>query len=358
MADLLLTVNGSRYGGWKEIHVTRNMEAICGGFTLAVSDRWAKQEEPWSIREGDACSLSIDGTTIITGYVDSRRISYNADGHTIQVSGRDKAADLVDSSAYLPGKWQFFNQSALEIAKAVAAPFGVPVRLASGVTLPKAQAKFPINPGETAFEVIDRACRLAGVLPVSDGLGGIVLIRSSTARASSELVEGVNILSADGAFDHEGRFYRYICLGQHTGDDELSGEAASSVQASAYDKNVRQARVLVVRPEGIVTTAGAKSRAEWEASVHAARGGTVDVTVQGWTQANGSLWQFNTLVRLRSPLLGIDGDMLITQVTYDLDDNGGTRTRISMKRPNAYTPEPAPEDGGVGTDLWDIADED
>lgn len=362
MNSVALTVNGTSYGGWKAIQVTRGMEAVCGGFSLGVSDRWATQQVPWDIREGDACAVAINGATVITGYVDARRIGYDATDHTIQITGRDKAADLVDGSAYLPGRWQFFGQSALEIAKAVAAPFGVTVRLAAGVTLPKPQAKFTINPGETAFEVLDRACRLAGVLPVSDGAGGVVLTRATTARAATELVQGGNILSADGAFDHEQRFHRYVVAGQHAGDDDFYGAAASGVEASAYDNSVRRARILVVRPEGIVTTEGAKKRAEWEASVRAARAGAVDVTVQGWTQGDGSLWPFNALVRLRSPLLGIDGDMLICQVTYELDDQGGTRTRLSLKRPNAYQPEPVPEKdaeaAGVGADPWGVADED
>jgi prophage tail gpP-like protein len=96
-----------------------------------------------------------------------------------------------------------------------------------------------------------------------------------------------------------------------------------------------------VRAEGNVTPAQAKQRAEWEAIVRAGRAYTASVTVQGWT-VGGRPWPVNALVRLRSPSLEIDSDMLITEATYSLDD-GGSRTVLSLKRPDAFMPEPVIE---------------
>lgn len=345
MPNLTLTVNGAKYGGWKSIVVTRGIDAICGGFDLAVSDRYPSSFPSSVIREGDECAVHIDAAQIIKGYVDSRRISYDATTHTFGVTGRDKAADLVDSSAIIDKKWQFKNQSVLAIVKAIAGAYGIAVALAPGVVIDTQPKQFSINPGESAFEAIDRICRIAAVLPVSDGNGGIFLTRGqAVARAATELVEGVNILSADASYDLSDRFYKYIVAGQHSGSDDLNGAEASAVEGIAYDRAVRPTRSLMVRAEGIVTRATAKKRAEWEASVRAARGGSVTVRVQGWQQQNGIVWPVNSLVKLRSPLLGIDSDMLISEASYSLDDSSGTTTTLTLKRPEAYLPEPAGDD--------------
>ena len=60
--------------------------------------------------------------------------------------------------------------------------------------------------------------------------------------------------------------------------------------------------------------------------------------VQGWTQADGSIWPVNALVPVRDPWLGIDGDMLIVQAEHGLSSSGST-TALSLRRPEAFLPE-------------------
>lgn len=355
MADLRLIVNGRAYGGWKEIQVTRGIASIAGSFTLSVSERWNGQEEPWPIVEEDECEVQIDGETLITGYVDRRELAYAAQTHTLTIAGRDRTGDLVDCSAVLD-TWEFLSVPVLRIVERVARPFGIAVSMEGGVTVPKPPVKFTVNPGDSAHEVIDRACRLAGLLPRSDGRGGLILGRAGSARTTTALVEGQNILSARASIDASHRFRRYLVSGQHPGSEEFFGEAAAAVQAEARDENVRRsARVLMVRAEGNATPEYAQQRANWEAAVRAARAGTVRIEVQGWTQGDGSLWPVNARVQLRSPFLGIDGEMLITEATYRLSEASGTQTELTLMRPDAFLPEPVlPE----FTDPWSIADDD
>ncbi len=339
-----LRVNGKEYGGWKTVSITRGIEAIAGSFDLGVSERWVADSEPWPIFEEDECVVVIGSTPVITGYVDRRSLSYSASAHTLTVAGRDKTGDLVDCSANPSlGKWEFKGISVLKFAQKIAAPYGITVTLQPGLTdsrLPKPPKKLSIDPGDTAFSAIENACRLAGLLPVSDGAGGLVLTRAGSLRASTDLVEGENILEASADFDHSGRFRHYKVLGQHKGTDDFNGVSASSVKGTAEDLNVsRSARTLIIRPEASVTVEHAKTRAQWEATTRAARAGAVSVTVQGWTMGNGTVWPVNALVRVRSPLIGVDGNMLITEANYTAGE-GGTLTRLTLKRPTAFLPEP------------------
>jgi prophage tail gpP-like protein len=340
--DLRLSVGGRDYGGWKTVRVTRGIESVAGSFELGVSDRWAGQDPPtpWPIAEEDECALTIDGVPVITGYVDRRSLSYGPEEHTLSVGGRDRTGNLVDCSAVLT-EWEFQGISLLTLAQRLAKPFGVKVTLQAGLTLPRLGTKLTVDPGDTAFDALERACRMAGVLPVSDGAGGLLLTRAGSRRATTALVEGANILAASGEFDGAGRFRKYIVRGQRPGTSEDFGLGATSVTGTASDQNVRRSeRVLIVRAEQSITPELARKRAEWEATIRAGRADAVSVTVQGWTQGDGSLWPVNALVPIESPYLGVKGEMLITQAVHSLDDRSGTKTDLSLKRPDAFVPAP------------------
>lgn len=385
MPDVRLTVNGREYAGWTDVIITRGIEAIAGTFSLKVSDRW-QEATPWPIAPEDECTVAVDRTTLITGYVDSRVLGLQTGGHSLQVSGRDKAAALVDNSAVL-SHWEFSNIGVLEFCQKVAAPFGVGVSLQDGITdiaisttprgvrskgraggaptsvgsagksssmtIGKPIAQLKINPGESAFEAIEDACRMAGVLAVSDGFGNIVLTRGGgRLRATTELVEGQNILSAEATFDATKRYRTYIVSGQSQGSDETSGLAAASVKGTAEDAGVtRAARVLLIRPERGCTLAFARQRAAWEATVRKARAMTATVTVQGWTQSAGALWPINTLVGVRCPRLGLADDMLITEATYRISSESGTTTELKVVDKDAFIPEPVLKPSGRGSGL-------
>jgi prophage tail gpP-like protein len=337
-------VNGRDYSGWKSVRVTRGIEAISGSFELEIAERWAGQDLLWPLEEEDHCQVLIGDKAVITGFVDSAGISYGAQEHTFSVAGRDLAGAMVDCSAALK-HWEWLNVGVLELARHLAEPFGIKVSMQPGLQEPWRIPKVAVDPGDTAFDALERACRLAGVLPISDGAGGVLLTRAGAARATTALVEGVNILGASADFDASGRFRRYIVMGQQQGTDHVAGADAAWVRAEAEDLGVvRSSRVLIVRAEGNVTPASAKLRAEWEAKVRAARATGVTVVVQGWTQADGTpdgtLWPVNARVPIRSKLLGLDGEMLITQAMHTLDEHSGALTHLSLKRPDAFLPEP------------------
>lgn len=374
MGDVRLEVNGSEYGGWTDVRVTRGIEAIASSFDLSVSERWDNQSQPWPINEEDECVLSIDGETLITGYVDVRGMKIAPEAHTLSISGRSRAGALVDNSAVLK-QWEFANVGVLEIVTKLAAEFNIAVALQDGISdtavsstarpatskgsrgggapssvgsagksssmkIGKPNTKIAINPGESPFEVIDRICRTVGVLPVSDSFGGIVLTRAGGVKATTSLVEGVNIISGESTNSAAGRYRRYIVQGQSAGSDDLFGQAAAAVQAEAADNNVRRTeRVLLVRPDGVVSIAFAKQRAAWEATVRAARSASASVVVQGWTQDDGTLWPFNAIAQVKSASLGLNGLMLITEVTHETSDKG-TTTQLKLTRPDAFIPEP------------------
>jgi prophage tail gpP-like protein len=274
---------------------------------------------------------------VIDGFVDRRSISVSATSRDLAYSGRDKSAALVDCSVELD-HWTFRDATVFDVAKKVAEPFGIRVSIQAGIELLKAPRKLVVSPGDAAFSVISKAAEASGVLVVSDGKGGLLLTRSGANRATP-LIEGKNIIAASVDFDGTDRFHRYAVVSQVGGTDESPG-GATRVKAQATDQGVRRTdRVLLIRPESGLTTAYARQRADWEARIRAARSETANVTVLGWKQPNGELWPVNALVKVTCHSIGIDGEMLISQVTHSIGDSGEL-TQLRLVRPDAFTPEP------------------
>ena len=355
--NLSLIVNGVTYGGWKSIRVTQSMESIAGSFDLDVSDRWGPAD-PWPIAEFDECEVQINGLTVIDGYVSGRKLGGSSGTRTLSYRGRDRAAELVDCSVLVPdastkgNKWTYRNLDLAAFAAQIAKQHDIKVSVQPGLAL----SKVPVlvaHPGETGFEALKRAAGDTGALIVSDTAGGIVITGPGTTRATA-LIEGVNIKAADIDYDASSRFHTYLVSSQPPGNDDAFGEA-TRVQAQATDADVpRAGRVLLIRPDKGMDTATARRRADWEARVRAAKSASATITVRGWEQStDGALWKINTLARVQAPrLIGVDGDMLISQVDFTVDDSGGQITQLHIVRPDAFTPEPHQQAAVSGEGAW------
>ncbi|PMZ30019.1 baseplate protein, partial [Pseudomonas sp. GW247-3R2A] len=66
---------------------------------------------------------------------------------------------------------------------------------------------------------------------------------------------------------------------------------------------------------------------------------TVTYVVQGWRQSNGQLWRHNMIVRVIDPIIGMDRDMLISRITYTLNEQG-MLAKLEVGPPESFEPEP------------------
>lgn len=332
-----LLVGGQVYAGWEEVGVTRAMDGAAGGFTLQVADRWSANSRPWEIQPGDICEVRLGGETVITGYVDLARPSFSRTSHSIEVQGRDRSADLVDCSAvHDPDEWRDIDF--LELANILGAPFGVTARAEVDVGAPFTLVK--LDQGETVLEALARHAKMRRLLVMPDGQGNLVITRAGTARAEVELAQGGNILDARGTLDWSERFSQYAVKGQANFGEETDPEAEAHVLGQAKDAYINRYRPLLITAETDANPLSAQQRAEWEATTRLGMSTQAEITVQGWRQReSGPLWQPNTLVRVRSRWLRMDGEMLVRQVAFG-KSNGGTTTTLSLVSPLAYEPEP------------------
>ena len=376
---LTLLVGGTEYHGWTTAGARLSLETISGEFDLSVVDKWQGRDIRWPIRRGDACELRAGEDVLITGYVDKSNPAISAADRALSVSGRDATGDLVDCSAVQsPDQWS--GRTLEEIARILCAPFNISVtaETATGKPFPI----FKLQPGETGFAAIERLCRQRGVLAISDGHGGL-LITAPGKGGHIELVleEGKNILEISGEFDDSDRFSEYIIKGQQSGVSAAKGggtpkglegaeiiggeekaskspdtakRAAAPASGRATDSGVTRYRPLVIVAEGEASGQSPQTRAEWEATVRAARATQISVKVQGLRavmpgEEGGQIWLPNYTVRVISETLEIDDVLLIKDCAYSQAESG-TITELGLTRPDAFVllPEVPPAEGGKG----------
>jgi prophage tail gpP-like protein len=191
-----------------------------------------------------------------------------------------------------------------------------------------------------------------------------LLTRTGVRRVVGAAIErgvGGNVVSAGFVRSMEERYSTYIFKSQVACTDDVNGGAASP-RSTVTDAGVDRYRPLVVErdTQGRSSSGGQftsekvthdlMEAAEWERNTRA--GKAIQLTYEiknptepsrSWEEAPGSglLWEPNTIVVVRDPRYSLDGEFLIVEVRFSLD-NGGTRTTMRLTAPEAYQPKKPP----------------
>lgn len=335
-----LTVNEMEYGGWKSVEITADLERQFRTFKLDITWQWPGQTVDLPIKPGDPCEVKVGKDLLLTGYVFKAPIRYDGRQISLTIEGSSKTQDLVDCAARnLPNQWQ--QQPLLSIVQDLAREYSLTV--VNEIPETSRLTKHTIVPGETVFQSIDRLLSLLRVFSTDDAQGRLVLAKpGSGGRASDALELGKNILSANAPMDFSQVFSEYRVIGQQKGSDAKSGAAASEVESTAADLSFKRRRTTVINEGTQLTFELAQQRAQWESATRMGRAQTTTYQVQGWRQSNGDLWRHNTLVRVKDPVLGFDGDMLISRVTYSLSAQGSVTT-LQVAPAHTFDANPSPQ---------------
>jgi prophage tail gpP-like protein len=328
-------VRGKVLSDWKSVSVSRSLDTASGQFEISSPAR-----APYPLAPGDAVEIYAGEDLLLRGHADLVERSIGSSEAGVRIAGRDNTADLVDcSAADNPSEWADILLPAL--VRSIAFPFNVAV---DDLSAPKAPFEiFHLRPGDTAWALIERACRLRGVLCYSDGTGRLVLREPGRDISEFELVLGDNLSAARFTGDDSQRFSTYTVRGQRTGSDAAFGDIVARVEGSATDAGARGGRHLVVIAESTVTNQTAQERAQWEASVRAANAVRFDATLKDWrkdpSDSKSPLWAINELVAVRAAELSMDGYLLVRTVTLTQDETGQS-AELSLVRRDAYQPQP------------------
>lgn len=338
-----VAIAGQLYGGWKSVEYLGSIEQGATCFSVSVTEQWAGQKTRRPIKPGSACKLLINGAPVVDGYVDDVDTDYDARDHAVKFPGRCRIGDLVDCAAVVDGDHEYLGLGLAEIAERIAKPYGVVVR--SEVDLGAPFTRFAIQPGETAWAAIERACRYRAVIPTGNGLGTLTLTRAGRGgRAAGRLVLGENIEHASGTFSYRERFSLVVVRGQQETVDGVDLDVSVTPEGRASDPSVGRYRPTVIVAEQAGGDVSFADRAAWQVRFARGRSRSVSYTTPTWRDAAGALWRKNTTIPVVDPYLGIDEELLIVEAGLVLDENGShANLRVAPKDAYDLLPEPEPE---------------
>lgn len=332
-----LVIAGQEFGGWKAVSIQAGIERQVRDFDLTITNRWPGNTEiPRRVHPGDACELFIGADKVLSGHVDATPVRYDGNSVEVGVRGRSKTADLVDCAAInSPGKW---SAAKIErIAADLAQPYGVQVSAQVDTGAPLTHA---IEQGETVFESIERMLKLRQQLATDDADGRLVFIEvGSAGQAGTALELGANILSCEAPLDFRDVYTEYVVKGQRPGSDDEFGATVARETATVTDDILNRRRVLVIKQGGEVTGTSAAERVRYERAHRKAMALAATYTVQGWRQADGTLWLHNMLVRVKDDAVGFDDEFVVAEIGYQLSD-AGMLTTLKVGPKDGYVNKP------------------
>lgn len=358
---ITIEVDGVRYNDFVSASATIQLDALSNSFKFATASDEAK---PLPFQGGEACKIFVDGVLQVTGFIEKVDVSTSDKDHSITMSGRDRTADIVDSTI---GAMSDLRApiTLSGICRAVIAHIGSDVQVFND-ELPEqafneAEDLAAPEPGTNAFEFLQKFARKRAVLLTSDANGNMIITKSSGLRVAARIVNRVrseenNVTTFSVGYDLTGLFRLYEAVGQmnpitlnKAGDTDLG--ALSAQGGGVSDLDVRAGRQFVFVPENPGANEQMKERATWEANVRRARSRTYGCTVHGFRNETGDLWTTNRLVKVIDEFAGIEGDMLINTVNFNFTNEEGSATTLTLVNRNAYTialTEPKADKTGVG----------
>ena len=365
-----LRSNGRELTGWTSVSITAGMTMACRSFNVGITYAWPQARDVISaVRMGDPVEVWIGADPVLTGYIFSTPLSYSSDSLTVSISGRSRTADVVDCS---PAAWlqreipqtaaaqwstarasapagqlisatslkaaQWKNQRIEQIAADLCAPYGVEVVLQTSTGDPV--TLHAIDPGETAFDSINRMLGVCQLFATDDPAGRLVITSPGAGgSAAGGLESGVNILTGSIQRDGSSLFSDYVVTGQRSGSDSAFGATTNQTIAAATDSRSSRFRLLALDQSGEATPDLCQRIANFEQRRRRALLQSVSYAVVGWRDARGRLWTPNTFVHVRDHFFDIDADLLLAEVSYSMSEQGCIAT-LNLAPVEAFEAEP------------------
>jgi len=348
---ITIQVDNREYEGFTRAEVFTTLDTLSGTFSFETT---TLGPDKFPIKRRQACIVKVEGFTVLTGFVEIIEPSWAADKHTILIQGRDKTMDIIDS----------FVLKNLEISEKISLK-GLIERVLeeNNITGFKVINNVPdiedFEQGEIAstginsniFDFLKTFARKKRVFLITDGLGNIVINRSSGIRVSQEILNisdgprafSSNTISGSARYDDSKRFNTYTIKSQlnTTGTSMLGGlftnQNIVDQKNDALDSDIRLGRNLVVLAEQSTDDADLGKRAGWEANIRRIESALYTCKVQGhFRQGTKEIWRPDLLVKVQDDFASIDDILLIKSCRYSFTTDKGSTTELKLVDQDAY----------------------
>lgn len=339
-------VNGKTYSRVKQLDGFRSVDTFCGEIKLVTSE--APNNNSF-IKNDDLVEVFLDSVSVFAGYVETIADSLDAGSHGISYTGRDKIADLIDSSVpenvtSLEGVSTFAElvqlcidglglTSEIKVIDEVGARFTDSNKLKSA------------SVDQTVESFLQDNARIVQVFLNTDGKGN-VLIRKPSGKAKTVLqnipgAKNNNIEKSSFVSDNSKRFYRYTVYSNSSLSDNKTTIKDLNNKGEAFDNEIRKTRIKNMVADKPMTNAECERAAIEQANIRRADSFQYNCQVAGFS-ANGELWEPGALVPVKDTPKGVVGEFQINSVKWSLNESGGETSVLDVTTPDKTEQEADP----------------
>ncbi len=323
MYNTEFTTGGVKISGFGIVSLKSSFYTLADSFVLVTSESSSEalSTAKSKIKANAECSISIDNELILTGYIDDVIPSYEGAKKVLEIHGRSKAGDMVDSMLVYRN---YRNQTLNKIANDLSEPFGIKAVLScADVAVPF----FSIMSGENVSDAIIRLCRINNKVVYSSADGNLIIADKASNQLSSvtlksgaggNLIEGKNTMSARGLYSD------YILIGQKSLDDKYSLEALTAPTLSKSLGGRFRQKVLV----GDYVEDGYLSR---EIDKAAKVNSTASLTANSWKNAKSRFFAPNSIVSVQDSWLEMNASYLASGIHLLKTPKTGHVTTFSLE---------------------------
>ncbi len=335
-----LLIAGKEHSYWERYEIDSDLMIPADAWSVSLGMRDGQM--PPGIVEGAEVVVMVGSDTALTGYVDEISHSVSKTTHTLTMSGRDLAADLLDCSAPIFARKQ---QSLKEIVASITGEFKrTKIRIDADLTY--ARNKVETQPGETAWDALAKAAEANGLWPWFEPDGTLVV---GGPDYSSPIVanlilrrngHGNNVISLDKSASQVGRYSKVTVFNQTPGTDMEQGQ--HDLHGSWQDKGVLRHRPKIVIHSEAENNGMCSAHAKKLIGDGRLHGLTLTATVQGHRIAapgqpfDKELWKPGQRIHVFSEPQGIDGVYFLMARKFIRSRMDGTRTVLTLKEDGVW----------------------
>jgi len=340
-----ILVNGIKYTGWTANTIFKSLETLSNSFNISLTPKFKSDGfiDNIPIDVNDEIQVLIDNELVINGFIDSRKTSYSHNKHSINITGRSRICDLVDSD--LVGNLNLNKGYRVStLIQKILNNLGLTnikiffVNVSDDIY----DEDFNCGRGENAWKVLNDYLQKKSIYAMTDGNSDILLYRGSFGNTNKSLFhtknkpELNNILSGVENKNNIDRFYSIKVISQL--EANISSDNFENQTGTAFDKNIRTTRKREILSRNSLTSKECLDLAKFETNIRKAKGFSYDYTIYGYRQSeNGLLWSTNYLIGVKDDYFFIDDYFLIESVEFTKDLNGGSITNLTLVDKNSYT---------------------
>ncbi len=330
---LYIRHNKQKFYDFLDATVMKSMDSLSAGFRF-------RTDKIMDIESGENISIMIGNSEVVKdGVVDISNIVEDKTGGRVEnISGRDIAADLIDSSVPDELKKMKPGISLENMVKRMLKHIDLDIDVVNeveGLKEFKSDELVVAESGTKMFEFISEYARKRGVYFKIEN-GKIIIYRiEDIENPEFEFISGKNIKSCEVTNSQEKRYNTYICKSQAQTGYSYSENSVSRI-GIATDDDIRESRILEFTAEENMSSNECKQRAEEEANIRRARSFEYTVTVAGHEQ-NGSVYNIGKTAKIKDAQKKISGVFLIKDITFSTSKREGDTSRIILTDPDAYS---------------------